>query len=1128
MSHEQLKLLSIRPLKRAQMITENKHKIKHIFLISMISALMLHCADRSASSNLDEADMAKGMLIPEEFDGSVIYYPDMASNFDPCDPNPCVAGSRCEAVEASTTDQGLGYQCLSLGCDELDCGEGSQCVEDELGAICVDQGCLSAADCEGDEYCDAQGECQADVCIANERRCDEAEIILCAPDGSSYESWLVCPLGPSQCLDAPPGEASCACHDDWDCPEYLRCERGICLGRPEAPTCLLPPQPFSESLPAPEIIWGGTAESPNAEGSPFPESSQAVMTPLVANLTDDNGDGLIDEGDRPEIIFMTFCNRDFRNNGTLRAIHGGGPSRGRDLFTSVGDAHWYEGDELESFTPSCESAILDSTAGIAVANLDPIGGAKAEPEIVGIHENGGIVIYDHRGEIAALGFLIESPNVGPNPTPSIAQLDGSGMAEIIVSQVVYTLRREGDELIVVDQFVGTGARGTNGQGGVSCVADLDGDGRQEIIAGGTAYRYPVPPRGAQQRADCVSNGGAVDALTREEDLWCRGELDTLWVATEVNSGRPAPLNAAPTEGFCAIADIWGADPNEPPSNLNPLDGQAEVIIIVNGDLVILDGSTGTMLYRQRYGATSDRGGAPNVGDFDGDGFPEVGAAFSSGYVMMDLQATTEACPAWDSPTPDEEANGVFGRPERSPGGACERDADCATGALCKEQQCICGHQGWQRSTEDNSSKVTGSTLFDFNGDGALEVIYNDECFFRIYDGSTGRTLFRQPSESRTRIEHPVVADVDADGNAEIVFTTSTESGFCSVRNQTNLFGETYASLYNPGLEVWGDPRDLWVSARKIWSQHAYHVTHITESGQVPESEPRGWRTLRGRQYNSYRAQPLAFGIAPDLKVERLRASLNRGRCGASESDQSAPLNISVTIENDGEVQVAAGLEVALSARWTEGGPFSALLDPDGEPLSLTTNASILAGTKLTLTARYDAARDPSMPSVAFGVEAPLEIKAIVDPIDLALDSSFGRERECIEDNNERSTLVEVSEQSPDLRLSLNEVEIDLCPDVRLQLTLYNEGSAPVTEAEIGLYLGDPSAGGSRIDTKVIQEEIPAFSSIEIEWASDRFPEYREAQLFAIIDPANRISECDESNNVASSEGVLSCRVPDGQ
>ena len=89
--------------------------------------------------------------------------------------------------------------------------------------------------------------------------------------------------------------------------------------------------------------------------------------------------------------------------------------------------------------------------------------------------------------------------------------------------------------------------------------------------------------------------------------------------------------------------------------------------------------------------------------------------------MMDLQTMSEACPAWEDLTVDEEANGVFGRPERSPGGPCSADDECTAGAWCVSGQCTCGHQGWRRQTEDNSSKVTGSTLFDFNGDGAMEV-----------------------------------------------------------------------------------------------------------------------------------------------------------------------------------------------------------------------------------------------------------------------------------------------------------------------------------------------------------------------------------------------------------------------
>ena len=62
-----------------------------------------------------------------------------------------------------------------------------------------------------------------------------------------------------------------------------------------------------------------------------------------------------------------------------------------------------------------------------------------------------------------------------------------------------------------------------------------------------------------------------------------------------------------------------------------------------------------------------------------------------------------------------------------------------------------------------SSSATGSSVFDFEADGAAEVVYNDECFLRAYEGATGRVLFQVPNSSRTATEYPVIVDVDTDG-----------------------------------------------------------------------------------------------------------------------------------------------------------------------------------------------------------------------------------------------------------------------------------------------------------------------------------------------------------------------------
>jgi len=66
-------------------------------------------------------------------------------------------------------------------------------------------------------------------------------------------------------------------------------------GTGKEPTCQLAPEPFENVLPVNEITWGGTEAAPDAVNSPFPNASQVVLTPLVANLDDDSGDGLIDE-----------------------------------------------------------------------------------------------------------------------------------------------------------------------------------------------------------------------------------------------------------------------------------------------------------------------------------------------------------------------------------------------------------------------------------------------------------------------------------------------------------------------------------------------------------------------------------------------------------------------------------------------------------------------------------------------------------------------------------------------------------------------------------------------------------------------------------------------------------------
>ena len=1089
-----------------------------LHVILLISLFIICGCTQPGTSNTIQSTEDFGNNGPLFLGGSS-FEQDQSISGDPCDPNPCVVGELC-------TVNGEGaYLCSSVSCDELDCVGGQQCIEDNEGrGRCVEEGCSSTNTCPSNEFCGPDGVCLPDICSPSERQCNGDTVFVCAPDGDQLIPFVNCPLGPEQCSEQPVGQAACLCVDDWECPQHMICEQGNCIGRPDAPSCFLEPVPFSASIPTPEVVWGGTADQDLSPNSPFPRSVQVVMTPLVANLTDDNGDGVIDEADTPEIIFMSFCESQYNQNGTLRAIHGGGPLKGKDLFASLGDLYWYQGDDLISVENyQCTDGILDPTAGLAVANLDEQNSPYIEPEIIGVHERDGLVIYNHLGQVISLAFVNEVPSVGPNPTPSVAQLDGEGFAEVVLGNLVFTFTREVGQLIPLDVFRGRNSKGQNGQGSVSCVADLDGDGLSEIVGGGSAYRMPSRPQGATKTSDCVAQGGLINPMTPEEELWCQGELVLLWHAPTANPQQTSPLTPlpAPSEGFCAIADVWGADHTRRPGPDNPLDQRPEVLLIVNGDLHVLDAATGQLIYNQRYREVSGGGGgAPNVGDFDGDGFPEIGSAFARGYVMMDLQSETEACPSWDQLTEDIEDQGLAGRPPRMPGDVCVTEAECEQGGICIEGQCVCGHQSWRRATEDNSSRVTGSTLFDFNGDGAVEVIYNDECFFRVYDGATGETLFKQPSESRTRIEHPIVADVDADGNAEIIFSTSTESGFCSERNQMSTQGVPYSQLYNAGIEVWGDPEDRWVSARRIWNQHAYHITHITESTQVPQQEPAGWISQFGRQYNTYRAQPETFGIAPDLTIEDFRVGLS-GSCDEQEGEQGV-LNLSLTVFNRGEVRVGPGLTIDFTGSW--GGEAVPLLDAAGEALVSVTTAPILPNTGLNVTITYDPNLDTSL-SDRGDEGLPLSILASVDRGGV---TGFGRERECDEENNEAEATPVGSAVVPELSVELLSVVAGVCPNVDINLLVINRGQSPAREVEIGLYLGNPTMGGMRIDTLTLEEALMPGEQREITWSSQAFPALRSVSLTVVIDPRNQILECDEENNLSMPSEETRCNLRDGK
>jgi hypothetical protein len=237
------------------------------------------------------------------------------------------------------------------------------------------------------------------------------------------------------------------------------------------------------------------------------------------------------------------------------------------------------------------------------------------------------------------------------------------------------------------------------------------------------------------------------------------------------------------------------------------------------------------------------GGPPTVADFDGDGTPDVGVAGAVGYIVFSGKRLMD--------------------PNIAP-------ADTVL---------------WFKQTQDCSSAFTGSSVFDFDGNGKAEVVYADELYMRIYDGTTGEVLTQACNTSGTLHEYPLVADVDGDSQADIVVTSNSYSGLtCPVE-----------MMKTQGVRVFGDTKGQWVRTRRVWNQHSYHVTNVGEDGTVPVSEVDNWSVPR---LNNFRqnVQPEGEFSAPDLVVT--------GRAECIEG-----LKAYARVRNIGQASVPAGVLV---------------------------------------------------------------------------------------------------------------------------------------------------------------------------------------------------------------------------
>jgi hypothetical protein len=149
--------------------------------------------------------------------------------------------------------------------------------------------------------------------------------------------------------------------------------------------------------------------------------------------------------------------------------------------------------------------------------------------------------------------------------------------------------------------------------------------------------------------------------------------------------------------------------------------------------------------------------------------------------------------------------------------------------------------------------MTGSSVFDFNGDGTAEVVYGDEIHLHIYDGPTGNVVFETCNTTGTLWEYPLVADVNNDGAAELVVASNSYSSLTCDGGKTT------------GIRIFADAAGKWVRTRRVWNEHPYHVTNVGEDGNIPTVETPNYLTTGLNDFRQNR-QPAGEFSAPDLVV----------------------------------------------------------------------------------------------------------------------------------------------------------------------------------------------------------------------------------------------------------------------
>ena len=307
--------------------------------------------------------------------------------------------------------------------------------------------------------------------------------------------------------------------------------------------------------------------------------SQSIVLPLVAPLTDDNGDGNVDLCDTPDVILLAFSTyyiwdaRIFALDGATGAMH------------------------FMAETP------VSATSTPAIADLDGDGAV----EIIARTLDSEIAAFSRTGDllwVTASAYL--QTNMG---AIALADVDNDGDGEIAVANLLFDHQGNLLQTLTDTSPVGWGS--------ATALADLDGDDDLEIVMGRSAFHHdgsplfvqPTLAAGYPQIAQLDSDPWPEILLTNDNGLTVLEHTGAIKFANL----RPTGVVANPFNWLrpSVVHDIVG-------------DSRSEFAVSSQGLFAVYD-EVGTVLWTAKI---SDMTGATTATAFDFLGAGSANAIYS--------------------------------------------------------------------------------------------------------------------------------------------------------------------------------------------------------------------------------------------------------------------------------------------------------------------------------------------------------------------------------------------------------------------------------------------------------------------------------------------------------------------